>query len=33
MNTCMYGSYFGLLVGLQHGATTWSYYIGRMSLI
>lgn len=33
MNTCMYASYFGLLVGVQRGNTYWSYYVGRMSLI
>ena len=33
MDTCMYASYFGLLVGVQHGTNIWSYYIGRMSLI
>lgn len=33
MDTCMYASYFGLLIGVQHGTNIWSYYIGRMSLI
>lgn len=33
MDTCMYASYFGLLVGVERGTSNWSYYLGRMSLI
>ncbi len=33
MNTCMYASYFAMIVGVQRGNYVWSYYLGRMSLI
>lgn len=33
LNTCMYASYFGLILGVERGSGIWSYYLGRMSLI
>lgn len=33
LDTCMYASFFGMLVGVERNGAVWGYYLGRMSLI
>lgn len=33
IDACIFESYFGILLSVDAGEHSWSYYVGRMSLL